>query len=56
MGLVMTDFDSINFFTDESLLENPYPYFEYLHSKCPVSLTAHYGVVAITGYDEATEI
>ena len=52
----MTDFDSINFFTDESLLENPYPYFEYLHSKCPVSLTAHYGVVAVTGYDEATEI
>ena len=52
----MTDFDSINFFTDESLLENPYPYFEYLHSKCPVSPTAHYGVVAVTGYDEATEI
>ena len=31
----MTDFDSIDFFSDRSVVENPYPYFEYLREKCP---------------------
>ncbi|MGO8864301.1 MAG: cytochrome P450 [Acidimicrobiales bacterium] len=52
----MSDYDSIDYFTDESLLEDPYPYFEHLRSKCPVQPTNHYGVVAVSGYDEATEI
>jgi cytochrome P450 len=52
----MSDYDSVDFFTDESLLEDPYPYFEHLRSKCPVLPTTQYGVVAVSGYDEATEI
>jgi cytochrome P450 len=52
----VTDYDSVDFFTDESLLEDPYPYFEHLRSKCPVVGTAHHGVVAVSGYAEATEI
>ena len=32
----MADYDSVDFFSDESLLEDPYPYFEHLRSKCPV--------------------
>jgi hypothetical protein len=31
----MTDFDSIDFFSDPSVVEKPYPYFEYLREKCP---------------------
>ena len=52
----MSNYDSVDYFTDESLLEDPYPYFEHLRSKCPVLPTTHYGVVAVSGYDEATEI
>jgi cytochrome P450 len=52
----MSNYESVDFFTDESLLEDPYPYFEHLRSKCPVVATPHYGVVAVSGYDEATEI
>jgi len=52
----MSNYDSVDYFTDESLLEDPYPYFEHLRSKCPVVPTTHYGVVAVSGYDEATEI
>jgi cytochrome P450 len=48
--------DDIDFFTDASLLEDPYPYFEHLRSKCPIAPTAHYGVLAVTGWDEASEI
>ncbi len=52
----MTNYESVDFFTDESLVEDPYPYFEHLRSQCPVVATPHYGVVAVSGYDEATEV
>ncbi len=52
----MTDYDSVDFFTDQSLLEDPYPYFDHLRSQCPVLPTAHHGVVAVSGYDEAMEV
>ncbi len=51
-----SEFDRVDFFTDAALLEDPYPYFEFLRSKCPVVATPHHGVVAVTGWDEATEI
>jgi cytochrome P450 len=49
-------FEEIDFFTDEALLEDPYPYFDYLRSQCPVVATPHHGVVAVSGWEEATEI
>ena len=52
----MTDYDSVDFFTDQSLLEDPYPYFEHLRSQCPVLPMAHHGVVAVSGYEEAMEV
>jgi cytochrome P450 len=50
------DIESIDYFSDQSLVEDPYPYFEALRSECPVLALPHLGVVAITGYDEATEV
>ena len=52
----MSDWRTIDFFSDVSLLEDPYPYFEQLRSVGPVVALPHLGVVAVTGYDEATEI
>jgi cytochrome P450 len=52
----MSDFDSIDFFTDQSLVPNPHPYFDYLRSQNPVQRLPHHGVFAITGYAEATEV
>jgi cytochrome P450 len=52
----VSNYDSVDFFTDESLLDDPYPYFDHLRARCPVLPTAHYGVVAVSGYDEATTI
>jgi cytochrome P450 len=49
-------FDTIDFFMDESLVEDPYPYFEHLRATCPVQPLPHHGVVAVTGYDEANEV
>ncbi|MFZ0250474.1 MAG: cytochrome P450 [Acidimicrobiales bacterium] len=52
----MTDWETIDFFSDESLLEDPYPYFDHLRSQCPVLPTDNLGVVAVSGYEEAMEI
>ena len=50
------DWKTIDFFFDESLVEDPYPYFEALRAECPVLPLDHLGVVAVTGYDELSEI
>jgi cytochrome P450 len=52
----LSDWTTIDFFSDESLVEDPYPYFDHLRSQCPVHPLPHHGVVAVTGYDEATEV
>jgi cytochrome P450 len=52
----VTDWQTIDFFTDDALVEDPYPYFDQLRAQCPVLPLPHLGVVAITGYDEAWEI
>jgi cytochrome P450 len=50
------DFDSIDFFTDMSLVDDPFPYFAHLRQKCPVAHLPHHDVIGITGYDEAYEV
>ena len=50
------DLENLDFFTDPSLLDDPYPYFEELRAKCPVTSIPHHGVVAVSGWDEATQI
>jgi cytochrome P450 len=52
----MTNFATIDFFTDPSLVPDPHPYFDYLRSQNPVLPLPHYGVVAVTGYEEASEV
>ncbi len=52
----MSDFESVDFFTEASLIPDPYPYFDYLRSKCPVSAESHQGVLAVTGHQEALAV
>jgi cytochrome P450 len=52
----VTDWQTIDFFNDQSLVEDPYPYFDQLRSQCPVLHLPHLGVVAVSGYDEACDV
>jgi cytochrome P450 len=52
----LTDWKTIDFFTDQSLIEDPYPYFDDLRSECPVLPLPHLGVIAVSGYEEAVEV
>jgi cytochrome P450 len=52
----LSDWQTIDFFFDQSLIEDPYPYFEALRSACPVLPLPHLGVIAVTGFDETFEV
>jgi cytochrome P450 len=46
-----------DYFTDHSVLKDPYEYFEEMYSKCPVhQLKDRKDVVFITGFEEAIEV
>ncbi len=50
------ELDQVDFFSDDDLVQDPYPYFEHLRSKCPVTPLPQHGVVAVTGYEEASAV
>jgi cytochrome P450 len=52
----MTGDEPRNWFADESLAQDPYPFLAGLRSQCPVQPTPHHDVVAVTGYEEASEV
>ena len=47
------DWKTIDYFTDESLVEDPYPYFDELRAQCPVLPLEHLGVVAQDQHSDA---
>lgn len=49
-------FETVDYFTDPSLVEDPYPYFDHLRSQGPVVRMPHHGVVAVVGFEEALAV
>lgn len=50
-------FASVDFFTDTSIIDDPYPYFDYLReSRGPVWIEPVYGVAVVTGHEESMEV
>jgi cytochrome P450 len=52
----VNDFDAVDFFRDDSLVTDPYPYFDRLREQCPVLREPHHDVVMVTGYDAAVAV
>ncbi|MBW8783044.1 MAG: cytochrome P450 [Novosphingobium sp.] len=52
----MADYDSIDFFTDPSIVNDTPAYLAHLRARCPVLREPHHGVFMITGYDAAMEV
>lgn len=48
----MTDLANVDYFTDADVAQDPYDYWDCLRSQGPVFREPHYGVVAVTGYQE----
>jgi cytochrome P450 len=55
-ALKSADYADVDFFGDPRLVADPYPCYDSLRAQCPVSLIPRSGVVAVTGYDELTEV
>jgi cytochrome P450 len=52
----ITDVEAIDYFTDQSLAADPYPYLDYLVEERPVWREPHHGVVLVTGYEEVLAV
>jgi len=53
---VETGVDAMNFFRDDGLVADPYPYFDAMRERCPVRREPHHDVMMVTGYDEAVQV
>jgi cytochrome P450 len=52
----MTNFDSVDYFTDQSLIPDPHPYFDHLRSQDPTCCPINNGVLAVTGWEAANAV
>ncbi|MEY9836528.1 cytochrome P450 [Streptacidiphilus sp. EB103A] len=50
------DFEAMDYFRDDALVADPYPYLDALREQCPVRRESHHDVLMVTGYDEAVEV
>ena len=52
-----TSFDGVDFFTDTSIIDDPYPYYDFLReARGPVWIEPVYGVAVVTGHAESMEV
>ena len=49
------DVAAVDFFTDNTVLHDPYEYLAAVRNECPVRREPRHGVVMITGYEEAVD-
>jgi cytochrome P450 family 150 subfamily A5 len=52
----MTELGDVNFFTNRTVQDDPYPYFDWVRSQSPVWREPHYGLYMITGHREAMAV
>jgi cytochrome P450 family 150 subfamily A5 len=52
----VTDYEPIDFFRGNDLVDDPYPYFDWLREQCPVRRETHHDVMMVTGFDEAVSV
>jgi len=52
----LRNYDGVNFYMDEDLHQDPYDYYDYLHSRGSVVPLDEFGVVAVAGYEEALAV
>jgi cytochrome P450 len=52
----MSDFEKIDIYRDQSLIKDPYPYFDHLRQQSPVQPEPQHGTFLMTGYEEALAV
>jgi cytochrome P450 len=49
------EFETLDFLSDSTIVDDPYPYYEFLR-ECPIRTVPPHDLIAVTGYDEAAAI
>jgi cytochrome P450 len=52
----MSESETVNFYTDQSVFDDPHPYYEQLRSQCPVLREPHFGTMMVTGLQEGLDV
>jgi cytochrome P450 family 150 subfamily A5 len=52
----MSDHSDLDFFRSNELVDDPYPYFDWLRERGPIHREPRYGTYMVTGYEEACAI
>jgi cytochrome P450 len=52
----VSSYDDVDFYTDPSVVEDPFSYFAHLRGKCPVVHLPQHDVMAVTTYDETVQV
>jgi cytochrome P450 len=52
----VNDFETIDFFRDDAVQADLYPYLDEARARCPVWREPHHDVVLVTGYEEAVAV
>jgi cytochrome P450 len=52
----MSEFQNTNFFTDRTVQDDPYPYFDWVREQGPVWQEPHHGMFMVTGLPEAMAV
>jgi cytochrome P450 len=52
----MSDFETIDYFTDLSLIDDPYPFFRHLRKQGEIVELPTYGVLAVIGHPEGFDV
>jgi cytochrome P450 len=50
------DFAAVDYFSEPGLVDDPYPYGEWLRARCPVHHLGKHAAVMVTGYDDAVSV
>jgi cytochrome P450 len=51
-----TAFEDVDFFSDLTIVDDPYPYFDWIRAKGPVWIDPRLNVAVVTGHAEAIEV
>ncbi len=52
----MSEFNTVKFLSDESLIADPYEYIAERRARCPLNLDPEQRLLAVTGYDAAMAV
>ncbi len=56
MANIPPDYDSLDFFSDPGVIDDPYPYYQHIRGKHPVHLQDRHNVALVTGFQEGVAV